>query len=81
MVGGVEQGHWKVQQRVASPTMVVALVEVVGDGRRRGQGGGGVRASTVAVLRWVSGLGEGTGRCGRARGVQRWSREAARGSE
>ena len=70
-VGGVAR---EMKRAAASPAVVVAPVEVVRDGRRRGQGGGGVRASTVAVLRWVSGLGEGTGRCGRARGVRRWSR-------
>ena len=51
----------EMKQTTTSPTVVVAPVEVVGDGRRRGRGGGGVRASTVAALRWVLGVGEGMG--------------------
>ena len=71
VIFGVSGVAREMKQATTSPTVVVASVEVVGDGRRRGRGGSGGRASAVAARRLVLSLGEGTGRCGRAMGL-RW---------
>ena len=51
VIFGVNGVAREMKQTTTSPTVVVAPVEVVGDGRRRGRGGGGVRAPAVAALR------------------------------
>ena len=52
-----------------SPTVVVASVEVVGDGRRRSQHGGGVRVVDVAGVDGVPRAQE----LGRVLGEVRWT--------
>ena len=76
----VGEEHQTTRRWMASSAVVGSGFGDDGVERRGGRGIDGVGGSMSVVFLWVLGEGEGTGRCGRARGFRWWVRTARRWS-